>query len=117
MAIVCQPSYPLNSENARPPGTFTVYLSGLPCANMTKPPRTARHTVTVPIVSALLRFIAVPPVTETPVVVMLPPKSAVTASHQTGVRCVYQTKVSTPPFSHEIRYQNLMDDCGCGARG
>ena len=27
MEMACHPSYPLNSENARPPGTFTVYLS------------------------------------------------------------------------------------------
>ena len=53
------PSYPLNSENASPPGTFTVYLS---CAEMAKPPKTASHTVAIPIVSMLLRFIAAPPV-------------------------------------------------------
>ena len=27
METTCQPSYPLNSENASPPGTFRVYLS------------------------------------------------------------------------------------------
>src|SRR4051812_47322192 len=36
MPIACHPSYPLNSENASPPRTFTVYLS---CAAMTRPPR------------------------------------------------------------------------------
>ena len=53
------PSYPLNSENASPPGTFTVYLS---CAEMAKPPKTASHTVAIPIVNMLLRFIAAPPI-------------------------------------------------------
>src|ERR1700722_10964699 len=38
MATTCQPSYPLNSENASPPGTFTVYLS---CEEMALPPETA----------------------------------------------------------------------------
>src|SRR5436189_4016857 len=54
MEMACQASYPLNSENASPPGTFTVYLS---CAEMAKPPKTASHTA-IPIVTMLLRFIA-----------------------------------------------------------
>ena len=54
------PSYPLNSENASPPGTFTVYLS---CADMAKPPETASHTVAIPIVNIPVRFIAAPPAT------------------------------------------------------
>src|SRR6185436_4792861 len=58
MEIDCHASYPLNSENASPPGTFTVYLS---CAEMARPPRTATHTA-IPIVNMLLRFIAAPPV-------------------------------------------------------
>src|SRR5436190_19471616 len=56
--IACHPSYPRNSENASPPGTLTAYLSS---ADMTKPPNTASHTVAIPIVSVLLRFITVPP--------------------------------------------------------
>src|SRR6516164_4678334 len=55
METACHPSYPLNSENARPPGTLTVYLS---CAEMAKEPRTANHVVAIPIVSTLDRFIA-----------------------------------------------------------
>src|SRR5262245_41883397 len=55
--MACHPSYPLNSENANPPGTFTVYLS---CADMTNAPRTPSHTVAIPIVSLLMRFIAAP---------------------------------------------------------
>src|SRR5262249_41390791 len=38
MATSCQPSYPLNSENASPPGTFKVYLS---CWATAMPPKTA----------------------------------------------------------------------------
>src|SRR5262245_27420498 len=60
MEIACHDSYPRNSENASPPGTFTVYLS-LSCVELAKPPKTASHTVAIPIVSMLLRFIAVPP--------------------------------------------------------
>ena len=37
----CQSSYPLKSENARPPGTFRVYLSCLSCAEVALPPKTA----------------------------------------------------------------------------
>src|SRR5690348_7657355 len=37
MDMACHPSYPLNSENASPPGTFTVYLS---CAEMATPAST-----------------------------------------------------------------------------
>ena len=57
MEIACHLSYPLNSENASPPGTFTLYLS---CAEMARPPATASHTVATPIVNTLLRFIAAP---------------------------------------------------------
>src|SRR5437016_5136348 len=38
MEMACHPSYPLNSENASPPGTFTVYLS---CAEMALPTKMA----------------------------------------------------------------------------
>src|SRR5438552_15487999 len=55
METTCQASYPLNSENASPPGTFTVYLS---CAEMARPPTTARTPVIIGIVSILLPFIA-----------------------------------------------------------
>src|SRR6185436_16106277 len=58
MEMACHDSYPLNSENASPPGTFTPYLS---CAEMAKPPRTASHTAASPIVNMLLRSIAAPP--------------------------------------------------------
>src|SRR3954467_4306699 len=36
--IACQPSYPLNSENANPPGTFTVYRSWPATTRPTKTP-------------------------------------------------------------------------------
>src|SRR5262245_7124175 len=43
--MVCQLSYPLNSENASPPGTCTVYLAGpVSCAVTARPPRTASTT-------------------------------------------------------------------------
>src|SRR5262245_16714617 len=58
MEIACQPSYPLNSDIARPPGTFAAYLS---CAEMARPLKIASHTAAVPIVSMLLRFIRAPP--------------------------------------------------------
>src|SRR5438034_8521941 len=46
METVCQPSYPLNSENASPFGTRTVYLAwAVSCAEVALPPRTA-STVT-----------------------------------------------------------------------
>src|ERR1700730_8343590 len=41
MATVCQPSYPLNSENASPFGTCKVYLS---CWARAMPPKTASTT-------------------------------------------------------------------------
>src|SRR5262244_2923418 len=59
MATACHDSYPLNSDIARPPGTFAAYLS-LSCAEMARPPTTASHTTAIPIVSTLLRFIAPP---------------------------------------------------------
>src|SRR5882762_6339477 len=39
--MACHASYPLNSENASPPGTFTVYLSW---AALTRHTRTERNT-------------------------------------------------------------------------
>src|SRR5712691_11671065 len=45
-ATTCQSSYPLNSENASPFGTCTVYLS---CADMALPPKTASATTTIAI--------------------------------------------------------------------
>src|SRR5580692_5351870 len=59
MAMTCQLSYPLNSENAMPPGTFRVYLSG---AEMALAPTRARTAAIVPIVNMLFRFITAPPV-------------------------------------------------------
>src|SRR5579864_6102322 len=43
METSCHPSYPLNSENASPPGTFSVYLSW---AARTRPTRTHTSTTT-----------------------------------------------------------------------
>src|SRR5271154_1928305 len=45
MEIVCQPSYPLNSENASPFGTCKVYLS---CWARAMPPNTASTTAMAP---------------------------------------------------------------------
>src|SRR5712691_249889 len=50
----CQFSYPLNSENASPPGTFTVYLSW---ADMVLPPKVLTSAVTTAIVPMRLLFI------------------------------------------------------------
>src|SRR5262245_57117478 len=45
METVCQASYPLNSENASPLGTCTVYLPcPVSCAVTTRPPRTPSTT-------------------------------------------------------------------------
>src|ERR1700722_10321202 len=41
METTCQVSYPLNSENASPPGTVRAYLS---CCAEAKPPKTASAT-------------------------------------------------------------------------
>src|SRR5881296_1713915 len=42
METVCQPSYPLNSENASPFGTRTVYFAwAVSCAEMALTPKTA----------------------------------------------------------------------------
>src|SRR5262249_14752474 len=60
MEMACHPSYPLNSENASPPGTFTLYLSCFCCAEMARPPKRASHTAAIPMVSLLMRFIAAP---------------------------------------------------------
>src|SRR6476620_4323095 len=62
-ATACQPSYPRNSENANPPGTFTVYLSR---ADIAKPPKTTSHTVAIPMINMLFRLIAAPPVLGAP---------------------------------------------------
>src|SRR6185436_8251936 len=64
MEIVCQPSYPRNSENASPFGTRTVYLAWpVSCAEMVLPPRTAStetasETTTITTTGILFRFIA-----------------------------------------------------------
>src|ERR1051325_10332198 len=56
--MACHPSYPLNSENASPPGTFTEYLS---CAKTAKALITASPPVIIGIVNILLPFITAPP--------------------------------------------------------
>src|SRR5437867_3959255 len=64
MATVCQPSYPLNSENASPFGTRTVYLAWpLSCAETALPPKTAStetasETTTIITAGILLLFTA-----------------------------------------------------------
>src|SRR5215471_2013443 len=55
METTCQASYPLNSENASPFGTFTVYLS---CAEIAQPPTAVNTPVIIAIVNILLPFIA-----------------------------------------------------------
>jgi len=55
METICHASYPLNSENESPFGTFAVYLS---CAEKARPPTKATTPATVGIVSILLAFIA-----------------------------------------------------------
>src|SRR5438309_668719 len=54
METTCQFSYPLNSENASPPGTFTVYLSW---ADRALPPNALTSAVTIAIVPKPLLFI------------------------------------------------------------
>jgi hypothetical protein len=56
-ATICQSSYPLKSENGRPLGTSTAYLS---CAEIASTP--ASHIVAIPTVNLLLRLIAALPV-------------------------------------------------------
>ena len=53
IAITGQPSYPLNSENASPPGTCRVYLS---CAEMALPPKTATTTAMIKIAENVVLF-------------------------------------------------------------
>src|SRR3989441_687655 len=54
METTCQFSYPLNSENASPPGTFTLYLSW---ADRALPPNAPTSAVTIAIVPKPLPFI------------------------------------------------------------
>src|SRR2546422_1019836 len=54
METTCQASYPLNSENASPPGTFKVYLSW---ADRALPPKALTSAVTIAIVRMRLLFI------------------------------------------------------------
>src|SRR5438445_634094 len=54
MERTCQFSYPLNSANASPPGTFTVYLSW---ADRALPPNALTSAVTIAIVPKPLLFI------------------------------------------------------------
>src|SRR2546430_6985999 len=66
METVCQPSYPLNSENASPFGTRTAYLAwAVSCAEMALPPKTAStktasETRMITTAGILLLFIATP---------------------------------------------------------
>src|SRR5437899_9307437 len=66
METVCQPSYPLNSENASPFGTRTVYLAWpVSCAEVALLPRTASterasDSTTITTAGILLLFIASP---------------------------------------------------------
>src|SRR6266403_5942190 len=66
METVCQLSYPLNSENASPSGTRTVYLARpVCCAEVAPPPKTASterasETTTIATAGTLLLFIASP---------------------------------------------------------
>src|SRR4030095_1956764 len=66
METVCQLSYPLNSENASPFGTRTVYLAWpVSCAEMALPPKTAStetasETTTIATAEILWLFIATP---------------------------------------------------------
>src|SRR6266704_4113483 len=57
METTYQFSYPLNSENASPPGTFTVSLSW---ADMALPPKALTSAVTIAIVRMPLLFITGP---------------------------------------------------------
>src|SRR5208282_4970782 len=52
-ATTCQSSYPLNSENASPFGTFSVYLS---CAARASATRTERNTPTNRVTRIVLPF-------------------------------------------------------------
>src|SRR5207249_12250555 len=57
METTCQASYPLNSENASPPGTFKVYLSWAAWADRALPPKALTSAVTIAIVHMRLLFI------------------------------------------------------------
>src|ERR1700722_5362922 len=61
METTCQASYPLNSENASPFGTFRAYLS---CADIAQPPTPASTPVISAIVSILLLLIISPSLIE-----------------------------------------------------
>src|SRR5690348_938493 len=59
MEMTCQPSYPLNSENASPPGTVWAYLSwAFSWADMAVTHKTPARTVTRPIARMPTLFIA-----------------------------------------------------------
>src|SRR5437879_7506710 len=57
METTCQASYPLNSENASPPGTLKVYLSWAAWADRSLPPKALTSAVTIAIVHMRLLFI------------------------------------------------------------
>src|SRR5256885_9502111 len=57
METTCQASYPLNSENPSPPGTFTLYLSWVAWADTALPPTALTSAVTIAIVRMRWLFI------------------------------------------------------------
>src|SRR6266550_7851590 len=63
METSCQASYPLNSENASPPGTFKVYLSWADMALLLKALASA---VTIAIARICLLFITSAPLSRVP---------------------------------------------------
>src|SRR6516165_9199448 len=72
MATVCQLSYPLNSANASPFGTRTLYFAWpVSCAKTVRRPRTANietanKSRTIPTVRILVLFIRLPVVDSLP---------------------------------------------------
>src|SRR5215813_3831773 len=66
METVCHPSYPLNSENASPFGTRTLYLAWpVFCAVTALPPKTPKtpsEAITITTAIILLLFISTLPV-------------------------------------------------------
>src|ERR1051325_1876827 len=59
MEITCHVSYPLNSENARPFGTFRLYLS---CVEPAPLPKTANTNAMIAITRGRILFMAYPSV-------------------------------------------------------
>src|SRR6516165_2500354 len=55
METSCQASYPLNSQNASPPGTLRLYLS---CCAKAKLPKTASNAATITVAGNRVLFMA-----------------------------------------------------------